>query len=221
MSTARIPDPPHPEASPAKKKPGAQPPLSPVNAKTMRGMLMYIPVPGIPRRFKFQYNPESLKIGLKSQLYGQGGKQPLSGAPSLSLSVTIVLEATRMGTTQRGLVGIRPQISALETLLYPSLLNVAANGVLMAAGMVESVPAGPPICLFFYGKRPPIPVRLTGIDVDEKLHDGKLNPVHAEVTLQMEGYTYSEVPIDNPNFALSVTQQTLLQGYTTAYYLLP
>ncbi len=222
MTTARIPEPAHPKASPAKKKAGGQPPLSPVNAKTMRGMLLYIPVPGIPRRFKFQYNPQSLKIGLKSQLYGSsGGKQPLSGAPALSMSVTLVLEATRMSATQRNIVGIRPQISALETLVYPSLANVALNGTLMAMGKIEAVPAGPPVCMFFYGKRPPIPVRLTGIDVEEKLHDGQLNPIHAEVTLQMEGYTYSEVPLDNPNFALSVTQQTLLQAYTTAYYLLP
>lgn len=219
--TVRIPDPAHPEAAPAKTKAGVPAPLNPVHAKTMRGMLLYTPVPGIPRRFKFQYNPESLSISHTSKLYqSEDGSQP-QAAPSLSLSVTIVLEATRMGTTQRNLLGIRPQISALETLVYPSLVNVALNAALMAGGMIEAVPALPPICLFFYGKRPPIPVRLTGVSVDEKLHDGQLNPIHAEATVSMEGYSYSDVPPDNPNFALSVAHQTLLQGYTTAYYLLP
>lgn len=220
MKRARIPDPAHPDADVAEQNKNTPKPFSPVNTKTTKGMLLYTAIPGIPRRFKFQYNPQSLKIGLKSQLYGgQGGKQPVTGAPSLSMSVTIVLEATRMSATERGILGIRPQISALETLLYPSLANVALNTGLMALGKVEAVPAGPPLCLFFYGLRPPIPVKLTGMDVEEKLHDNKLNPMHAEVTLQMEGFTYSEVPIDNPNFALSVTHQTLHQGLTALHYL--
>lgn len=180
--------------------------VKPSQAKTARGALVVTPPGGSTRRIEFQYNPESLTVNLSGRLYAaKDGKKPYSGAPSQTIDVTVQLEATRLEPSERGQAGIRPQLALLEMLLYPKLDDVKKNKSLLGEGKIAAVPVDPPTVLFVYGNRPAMPVRLTGVTVEEQIHDGKLNPIAAKVTLKMEAITYSDVPTDDPNFEQFVT----------------
>lgn len=176
--------------------------VRPTQVKTTRGALVIVPAQGAKKEIEFQYNPQSFKIDLKSQLYSsKDGRKPTASAPTQSMSVTIQLEATQGPVKDRPKQGVRAKLAELELLLYPSLDTVKKNKDLLDQGKIQAVPEQPPLILFRYGSRPLIPVRLTGLDVEEQIHDGNLNPVVAQVTLQMEVVTYSDVPASDAHSA--------------------
>ena len=191
----------------------------------MKGALITIPaLPPIPSKIRFQYNPESVKRTTKPNYYGAGnyGSARFSGAPSQDISLEVLLDATA-GQLKAGLpaTGVRPELAALETLVYPSLLQVGINAVLLAFGTIEAVPMDTPLTLFLFGSGRVLPVRLTGVDVTEELWDSKLNPIRAKVSLSMDVVTYSDVGLISPSGIAFLIHQAGLEAEASSAKSLP
>ena len=188
------------------------PTLKPYQAKNSRGMLVIFPPKGRKKQIKFQYNPAEFAVKLDANLYSsESPNQPLVGAPKQNLDLKISIEATTMDAKERKKAGIRPQLAQLEMLLYPDLENVKTNKDNLNAGKIEAVPAEPPGVLLVFGNRPAMPVRIKGMTVTERLHDGALNPIVADVSLSLEVVTYSQVPPSDKDFGKFLTYHQRLE----------
>src|SRR5215217_6793872 len=91
----------------------------------------------------FQYNPDTVTRTLQAQTAGEGGARSevtrLKGAPVETIKLDVEVDATDQLERADPLatsLGIYPQLSALEMLIYPKSALVVANTVLLAAGML-------------------------------------------------------------------------------------
>ena len=89
----------------------------------------------------FQYNPDTLTRRLQSQIAGEEGTGSeslrLKSAPEETISLDIKIDATdqlEKAESTAVNMGISPQLSALEMLIYPKSSQVIANTALLAAG---------------------------------------------------------------------------------------
>ena len=131
------------------------------------GIDIYNPIASV---IVFQYNPMTLTRRLEAQTGGEGGGSRsealrLAGAPSETIDLEVEVDATdQLETAESNAVsmGIYPQLSAMEMLIYPKTASVIANTILLAAGSIEIVPPVAPFTLFIWGVKRVLPVRLTG-----------------------------------------------------------
>ena len=107
----------------------------------------------------FQYNPDTLTRTLQAQSAGaQGGDRSeamrLKGAPVETFKLDVEIDATDQLERDDALtesLGIYPQLSALEMLIYPKSALVLVNTALLAAGSMEVIPPAAPLTLFIWG----------------------------------------------------------------------
>jgi len=92
-------------------------------------------------------------------------------------------------------------------LLYPKMLTVIANTILLAAGTIEVAPVEGPFTLFIWGPQRVIPIRLTEFSITEEAHDTLLNPIRAKVSLGMRILNYNDFPISHPGYAMFLVHQ--------------
>lgn len=162
----------------------------------------------------FQYNPDSVTRTLQAQTTGgdtgnRSEPQRLKGPPTENIRMEVEIDATdqlETGGIATG-VGIYPQLAAMEMLLYPKMLTVITNTVLLAAGTIEVVPPEGPFTLFIWGPQRVVPVRLTEFTITEEAHDSNLNPIRAKVSLGLRILNYNDFPIDHPGFAMFLVHQ--------------
>lgn len=165
----------------------------------------------------FQYNPETLTRTLTPQM-ASGDESDrsealrLKGPPVETINLDVEIDATdqleRAEATAVGM-GIYPQLSALEMLVYPKSALVIANTVLLALGTIEIIPPEAPLTLFIWGPKRVLPVRLTNFSITEQAHDANLNPIQAKVTLGLRVLSYSDLPLTNPGYALFLAHQVI------------
>ncbi len=168
----------------------------------------------------FQYNPGSLTRRLEAQTSGGEGARSevlrLSGPPSETITINeLEIDATdQLEQAQPVAVsmGISPQLSALEMLLYPKSATVIANTALLAAGTIEIVPSDAPFTLFIYGPKRVLPVRITGFSITEEAHDPNLNPIRATVNLSMTVLTYKDFPVSHPGYSIFLAHQVVKEA---------
>jgi hypothetical protein len=171
----------------------------------------------------FQYNPEKLTRTLQAQASGGEGAgfsevMRLKGAPVETFRLEVEIDATdqmERGDSNTSKLGIYPQLSALEMLIYPKSLLVAANTVLLALGTIEVIPPSAPLVLFVWGPKRVLPVRLTDFSINEEAHDPNLNPTRATVSLGLRVLTYNDVPLIHPAYALFFTHQVVKEVMAT------
>lgn len=108
------------------------------------GIDIFNPIPGV---ILFQYNPDTLTRRLQARTSDEGGNKSealrLEGAPQETISLDIEIDATDQLEKAEGTavsMGIYPQLSALEMLIYPKSSVVIANHVLLATGTIEVIP---------------------------------------------------------------------------------
>lgn len=165
----------------------------------------------------FQYNPETLTRTLQAQSAGgEGGDRTeamrLKGAPIETIKIDVEIDATdqlekaEKNATQ---MGIYPQLSALEMLLYPKSSLVIANTALMALGTIEVIPPSTPFTLFVWGPKRVLPVCLTDFSITEEAHDPNLNPIRAKVSIGMRVLSYSDLPLTHPGYHLFLAHQVV------------
>lgn len=171
----------------------------------------------------FQYNPDTLTRTLQPQTAGGAGQDRsevlrLRGAPIETITVNIEIDATDsleradpLATT----VGIYPQLSALEMLVYPKSALVIANTVLLAVGTIEIIPPAAPLTLFIWGPQRVLPVRITQFSITEEAYDTALNPIRARVTLGLQVLSYNDLPLAHPGYALFLAHQVVKETMAT------
>lgn len=166
----------------------------------------------------FQYNPETLTRSLQPQAAGGDAgstrAEPLrlAGPPVETLRLQVEIDATdqlERADGVAGSLGIFPQLSALEMLLYPKSALVIANTVLLATGTIEIVPPEAPLTLFIYGPKRVMPVRVAEFSITEEAHDPNLNPIRAKVELGLRVLSYSDFPVLHPGYALFLAHQAV------------
>jgi hypothetical protein len=162
----------------------------------------------------FQYNPETVTRTLQAQASGDNGARSevvrLKGPPIETIKVDVEIDAAdqlETGTGTASIMGIYPQLAALEMLLYPSSTLIIANTALLAVGTIEIVPPVGPFTLLVWGPKRVLPVRLTEFSITEELHDPSLNPIRAKVSLGLRVLSYNDLSITHPGYYVFLTHQ--------------
>jgi hypothetical protein len=170
----------------------------------------------------FQYNPDTMTRTLRGQGSGEGGARSeamrLKGAPIETIKLDVEIDATDQLEKADGLattLGIYPQLSALEMLLYPKSALVIANTVLMALGTLEVLPPIGPFTLLVWGLKRVLPVRLTDLTITEEAYDVGLNPIRAKASLGLRVLSYNDLSLTNPGYYVFLTHQIVKETMAT------
>lgn len=158
------------------------------------------------RVIPFRFNPESLSRSLTieqgqggqgtegaraSGTTGEQGSDASSGTLKQTFSVLIRFDFVdreeahdRSGRdAERDALGILPELCALEDLLYPAHSDTADN----SDGSEAVAARGPrPTVLLVWGVERVFPVKITGMTINETMHNAQLNPTRAEVEVSLE-----------------------------------
>lgn len=165
----------------------------------------------------FQYNPKQLSRSLEAQTASEGGAQAealrLKGPPKETITISnLELDAADQlehGDAIATTMGIYPQLSALEMLLYPKSAVVIANTVLLAAGTIEVIQPLAPLTLFIWGIKRVVPVRITGFTINELQYDPNLNPILGDLSLSMTVLNYNDFSVTHPGYYLFLAHQVV------------
>jgi hypothetical protein len=156
------------------------------------------------RVIALQYNPDSLTRSLLVQaVSADGGDRSevlrLKGPPVETLKLEAEIDATdqlefpdqNAGAVQSGVFA---QLAALETLAYPTSVQLRANDTLAQIGTLEIVPMETPLALFVWSASRILPVRITEFGITEEAFDTALNPIRAKVSLGLRVLSVNDVP---------------------------
>lgn len=169
----------------------------------------------------FQYNPHTLTRRLEPQTVGgENRAEPLriKGAPVETIDVEIEIDAAdqlERGGFSASMMGIYPQLSALEMLVYPKTKQVIANEALLKQGTIEIVPPEAPLTLFVWGPARVLPVQIKSFSITEEVHDTKLNPLQAKVSLSMRVLSYNDLPSDHAGHKIFLAHQVAKEVMAT------
>ena len=170
----------------------------------------------------FQYNPEKVTRTLQAQGSGENGARAeamrLKGAPIETIKMDVEIDATdqlEKGDGLTGELGIYPQLSALEMLVYPKSILVIANTIRMAKGELEILPPMGPFTVLVWGYKRVVPVKVNEFSITEELHDDRLNPIQAKVSLGLRVLSYNDLSLTNPGYYLFLAYQATKEGLAT------
>jgi|1185.fasta_scaffold13693_2 hypothetical protein len=193
----------------------------PGSPRVMKGALVGIDILNpLASLIVFQYNPETMTRRLQAQTLGGGeGDRTealrLKGAPVETISLDIEIDATDQLETGDGIatsLGVYPQLSALEMLIYPKSPLVIANTVLMALGTIEVVPPVAPFTLFVWGPKRVLPVRISDFSITEEAFDVNLNPIRAKVSLGLRVLSYNDLSVLHPGYYVFLAHQVVKEA---------
>lgn len=194
--------------------------------RTPRGALVGVdPANPLAGLVVFQYNPDEMTRRLVARTAegdeGAGGARSealrLTGAPIETISLAVEVDATDQladGDPEAALLGIHPQLAALEMLLYPKSSVVLENMALTAVGTIELVPVEAPLTLLVWGSRV-LPVRLTSFSITEQAYDTHLNPIRARADLELRVLSYSDLSVTSPGHHLFLAHQIAKETMAT------
>lgn len=174
------------------------------------------PTLGVPLgKIMLQYNPDSITRSLKPQAVGDEPDRSevlrLKGPPIETIRCEIEIDATDQLATGEGTtlaLGIQPQLSLLELLLYPASATLIANEVLSLIGTIEILPMESALTVFAWSSKRVTPVRITEMEISEQAFDPQLNPTRAKVTLGLRVLSVNDVGFLTPAGALYLVYQT-------------
>jgi len=152
----------------------------------------------------FQFNPESLNRTLQIPARPTGANSretSQAGEPTLeSISLTAHFSAADLLNDDKVLArafGVGPQLAALEKMVLPGgklagLVGAALDAVGDALGLGGGDPPTQPVprekypkIIFIWGLTRVLPVTIGSLRINEVEYDFLLNPVRAEVTLEL------------------------------------
>jgi hypothetical protein len=162
-----------------------------------------------------QYNPDTLTRTLQVQgVSGEGGDRVEALRLKGPAVETIKMEAEIDATDQLEFpddnqdtvnLGIFPQLSALEAMVYPSSTHLQANNDQAQLGTLEIIPMEAPLTVFVWSKNRVMPVRLTDFSITEEAFDTSLNPIRAKVSLGMRVLSINDVNFNTKAGSLFMT----------------
>jgi hypothetical protein len=170
----------------------------------------------------FQYNPSTLTRDLQARAAMDDGARAealrLGGAPIETIALEVEIDATDQ-LAQRSpaaiTMGIYPQLSALEMLIYPKSSLVIANNTLAALGTIELIGPQAPLTLFIWGLKRVVPVRITALNIAEEAYDTQLNPIRARVGLSLRVLSYTDLQVSDPAYTLFLAYQVAKETMAT------
>jgi len=174
-----------------------------------------------------QYNPDTLSRTLKIKGAEEGGDRSealrLTGPPVETLKIDAEIDATDQleipdqnpNTVQNG---IFPQLSALETMVYPSSTTLQNNFNLSQAGTLEIMPVLAPFTLFVWSANRIAPVRLTEFSITEEAFDPTLNPIRAKVSLGMRVLSIDDLTFNDKGGSLYMVYQQQKEALAKLYH---
>jgi hypothetical protein len=189
----------------------------PGSPKILKGGIVLIdPVTSAVRRIiVLQYNPDTLSRTLQVQGVGaqEGDRSEalrLKGPPVETIKVEAEIDATdqlelpdqNRVTTQ---FGISPILAALETIIYPTSVQLQTNNRLAQAGTLEIAPMESSLTLFVWSKTRIVPVRVTDLSITEEAFDTALNPTRAKVSLGLRVLNVNDLGFDHKGGNLFMT----------------
>jgi hypothetical protein len=160
----------------------------------------------VQRVIVLQYSPDTLSRSFQVQAIGDSGDRSdalrLKGAPVETIKLEAEIDATdQLEFPDQNLVatlfGIFPQLAALETLIYPTSLQLNNSNRLAKMGTLEIVPMETPLALFVWSKTRILPVRVTELSVTEEAFDPNLNPIRAKVSLGLRVLSVNDLGFDH------------------------
>jgi hypothetical protein len=165
----------------------------------------------------FQYNPESLTRSLQAQTMGneEGARTEilrLTGAPIETIKLEAELDAADQLETADPVattLGVYPQLSALEMLIYPKTAKVIIDTALMLTGTIEIIPPMAPFTVLIWGVKRVVPVRITDFSITEEAYDVNLNPIRAKVSLGFRVLSYNDFSVTHPGYYLFLAHQVV------------
>ena len=170
----------------------------------------------------FQFNPEKLTRTLKPQTSGSEGSifetQRLKGAPEETIKMELAFDAADALAEGDGItetLGLYPQLSALEMLVYPKSALVITNTVLLATGTIEVIPPAGPLTLFVWGPQRIVPVQIKEFSIEEQNYDSNLNPIAAKATLSLRVLSYNDLSLAHPGYWIFLTHQIAKEVFAT------
>lgn len=189
----------------------------PNSPRSLKGAIVVIDLPNpIPNVIEFQFTPWTLTRTLEVKAAGEEGSTSealrLEGAPTESIKLDLEFDATdKLESADPTAVsqGIYPQLSALETLIYPPSSLVIANQILLSLGTIQIAPPQAPLTLFVWGTKRILPVRLTEFSITEEAYDTNLNPIRAKVSLGLRVLSYNDLNVTNPGYHLFLAHQII------------
>lgn len=201
----------------------------PGSPRALRGALVGVdPVNPLASLVVFQYNPDEVTRTLQARApgggtgSGGGGARNealrLSGAPIENITLTVEIDAADQlanGDPLATTLGVYPQLSSLEMLLYPKSALVIANTALALAGTIEVVPPEAPLTLLIWGIKRVVPVRLTQFSITEQAYDPGLNPIRARVALGLRVLSYSDLSLTSPGYYVFLAHQVTKEVMAT------
>jgi hypothetical protein len=169
----------------------------------------------------FQYNPSTLTRELQARApTGDDGARSeamrLFGAPVETITMEVELDASDQLERSSSLatnLGIYPQLSALEMLVYPKSALVIANTVRAATGWIELIGPTAPFTLLIWGYKRVLPVRISSLSITEEAYDSSLNPIRARVQVAVRVLSYSDLQVSNPGYALFLINQMAREAF--------
>jgi hypothetical protein len=191
----------------------------PGSPRLIKGAIVTLQAPSynqIESTIAFQYNPDNFNRSLSAEATRESAGAPsneillLKRAPRETIDLSVVIDAIdqlEKGDQTALELGIYPQLSALEVLLYPKSDVVKTSNQRTAQGVLEINPLAAPVTLLIWGDKRVLPVRLASFSVNEQYHDIRLNPIRAEVTLNLQVLTYSDVSWDEQRAKLFFAHQ--------------
>jgi len=195
----------------------------PLSPRVLRGAIVAVdPFNPLASVIVFQYNPETLTRSLEPQIGAAGGSRSealrLKGAPRETITAEISLDATdqlEKADPKATSLGLYPQLSALEMLIYPKTSLVVANTLLALLGTIEVIAPQAPLTLFAWGPRRVVPVTIGQMTITEEAYDVNLNPIRAKVSLSLRVLNYDDLPVTNPGFGFFLAHQVLKETFAT------
>jgi hypothetical protein len=161
-----------------------------------------------------QYNPDTLTRSLKVKGIEEGGDRTealrLTGPPVETIKLEAEIDATdqlETGDQTTMQYGISPQLTALESIIYPPSATLQKNFNLSQQGVLEIMPMLAPFALFVWSANRIAPVRVTDLSITEDAFDPSLNPIRAKVNLGLRVLTIDDLTFSDKGGSLYMTYQ--------------
>jgi hypothetical protein len=179
----------------------------------------------VQRIITLQYNPDMLTRTLQVQgISGEGADRSealrLKGPPIETIKLDAEIDATdqlELADPVATQLGIQPQLSALETIVYPTSTQLLDNNNLAQSGTLEIVPMLAPLSLFIWSKNRILPVRLTDFSITEEAFDTSLNPIRAKISLGMRVLSVNDLDFNSKGGSLFMIYQQQKESMAAMY----
>lgn len=180
------------------------------------GIVLIDPDSGAVKRvIVLQYNPDTLTRTLLPQTVTEEGHDRsqalrLKGPPVETIKLDAEIDATEQLENPDPIaaqLGISPQLSALETMLYPTSGQLISNNAMQGGGTLEILPLQQPLSLFVWGKQRVVPVRVTDFSITEEAFDPDLNPIRAKVSMSMRVLSIDDLGFSSKGGSLFMIYQ--------------